>query len=125
MDLLLDQGLPRSTVAHLAGLGLKATHVGEIGMAASPDETILEFARDHEQVVVSLDSDFHALLASSGASSPSVIRVRVEGLRGEAMSQLIKQVIDSVGDKLEQGAVVSATESSIRVRRLPIGSKPR
>jgi predicted nuclease of predicted toxin-antitoxin system len=102
-----------------------ATHVGEIGMAASPDEEILEFARDHEQVVVSLDSDFHALLASSGASSPSVIRVRVEGLRGEAMSQLIKRVIDKVGGKLEQGAVVSATENSIRVRRLPIGSKPR
>ena len=37
MKLLLDQGLPRSTVRHLAAVGIAAEHVGDIGMAAAAD----------------------------------------------------------------------------------------
>jgi predicted nuclease of predicted toxin-antitoxin system len=33
MRLLLDQGLPRSTVLHLHSAGIEATHVGDRGLA--------------------------------------------------------------------------------------------
>jgi len=49
--LLLDQGLPRSTTIHLRDVGLKADHVGEVGLAAAGDSTILARARDHAQIV--------------------------------------------------------------------------
>ena len=41
MKLLLDQGLPRSTVQHLAALSISAEHVGDLGMATSSDADIL------------------------------------------------------------------------------------
>lgn len=71
---LLDQGLPRSTVQHLQRMGWSSVHVGDLGWAAATDETILKAGRDRNAIVVTLDSDFHALLAQSNASEPSVIR---------------------------------------------------
>ncbi|MBX3425074.1 MAG: DUF5615 family PIN-like protein [Pirellulales bacterium] len=125
MRFLLDQGLPRSAVEPLRAAGFDAEHVGELGMHAAPDTAIMAAAVDRDAVVVSLDSDFHALLAASGASGPSVIRVRIEGLRGPELAELIKTTAAATGDELEAGAVVTVTERQIRVRSLPIGKKPR
>ena len=125
MQLLLDQGLPRLTVQFLAELGVEAKHVGQIGLAAASDAEILTETIQRDAVLISLDSDFHALLAASGASSPSVIRIRIEGLDGEALAKLLVQVLAAVELELESGAVVSVTEQRIRVRSLPIGRKVR
>jgi predicted nuclease of predicted toxin-antitoxin system len=92
MKLLLDQGLPRSTVTHLAANGIAAVHVGDVGMAAATDTAILESARQRQEVVVTLDAEFHQLLAMSHAKSPSVIRIRIEGLKGGALASVLNQV---------------------------------
>jgi len=45
--------------------GFDAVHTGEIGLAEAPDEEILRRASLEDRVVVTLDADFHALLALS------------------------------------------------------------
>ncbi len=80
MKLLLDQGLPRSAAGLLRQAGLDTVHTGEIGLATAEDQLILDQARESGRVVVTLDADFHTLLTLSGAVSPSVIRIRIEGL---------------------------------------------
>ncbi len=122
MNLLLDHGLPRSTVTHLAANGITAIHVGDLGMAAATDIAILDTARQRQDVVVTLDAEFHQLLAISQAKSPSVIRIRIEGLKGVALAAVLNQVLSTAAAELEVGAVVSVTTSKIRVRLLPIGS---
>jgi predicted nuclease of predicted toxin-antitoxin system len=121
MNLHLHQGLPRSTVKHLAAVGIVAEQVGDLGMAAATDPTILDFARRQQAVVVTLDADFHQLLAASGATSPSVIRFRIEGLKGEHISAILMQVMAAAGAELSVGAVVSVSEHRLRVRSLPFG----
>ena len=67
-----------------------------------------------------MDADFHSLLALSGAVSPSVIRIRIEGLDGPALADLLELVIRSCRADIEQGAVVTVQERRVRVRLLPI-----
>ena len=121
MKLLLDQGLPRSTVQHLASMGIAAEHVGKLDSARAPDAHILDVAREREAVVVTRDADFHALLATSRATGPSVVRIRIEGLNGEQVAGILAQVLAVASVDIEAGAVVSVTSHRIRVRLLPIG----
>ena len=120
MKLLLDQALPCTAAALLREGGLDAVHVGEIGHATSDDAEILRQGQEDNRVIVTLDADFHALLALTGASSPSVVRIRVEGLRAEAASKLIQTVVTRCGEELEDGAVVTVQLGRIRIRRLPL-----
>ena len=120
MRLLLDQGLPRSTVPLLHKNRVEAVHVGEVGLASATDAEILEFALQQNLVLITLDADFHALLAVSGATAPSVIRIRIEGLHAEDHAGLLVHLLSVCHADLVKGALVSVTERGIRVRRLPL-----
>lgn len=120
MKFLLDQGTPRSAAAILRQAGFDTIHTGEIGMAESADTKILQRALVEGRIVVTLDADFHALLALSQARQPSVIRIRMEGLRAEAFSELLQSVIERCAGDLEIGAMVSVRDFQIRVRLLPV-----
>ena len=117
---LLDQGLARSTVQNLKRMGWSSVHVGDLGWGAATDETILKAGKDRNAIVVTLDSDFHALLAQSNASAPSVIRIRVQGLKGDGFAQVIQRVVQAVEKELLAGAAVTVTERRLALRRLPL-----
>jgi predicted nuclease of predicted toxin-antitoxin system len=121
MKLLLDQGLPRGAAAALREVGIDAVHVGDIGMATALDEQIIAQARAEGRVVVTLDADFHAILALTRATAPSVIRFRVEGLRGDEIARRIRVVLGACGDDLATGVAISANMTRIKLKRLPIG----
>jgi predicted nuclease of predicted toxin-antitoxin system len=120
MRLLLDQGLPRSTVLHLRNAGIEAAHVGDRGLATASDAEILDIGRHEGSVVVTLDADFHTLLVLSGAAGPSVIRIRIEGLRAEDLASLLVNVLKVCKDDLMEGAMVSVAQNGIRIRQLPL-----
>jgi predicted nuclease of predicted toxin-antitoxin system len=78
MKLLLDQGVPRSAAALLVSDGHDAVHVGDVGLSAAADAQVLSAARNEQRTVVTLDADFHAIMARTGATDPSVIWIRTE-----------------------------------------------
>ena|ERR1700677_1115094 len=122
MHLVLDQGVPRDAATRLRNLGHEATHVGEIGMHDAADHEILAFASKKHGIVVTLDADFHTILAVSGAPGPSVIRLRIQGLRAPAVVELILKVLSLFDSDLERGSLVTVKARKITCHRLPVGS---
>lgn len=120
MKLLLDQGLPRSAAALLTAEGLDALHAGDIGLSTADDTQIIQKGRDDGRIVVTLDADFHSILALSGSSSPSIIRIRIEGLHAREVSKLILSVVKQCRMDLESGAMISIHPDRIGIRRLPL-----
>ena len=120
MRLLLDQGLPRSSAEMLRNKGWDIQHTGEIGMSRATDRQILEYARDEQRIVITLDSDFHAILAVENLDSPSVVRIRQEGLRGPELTELVENIWARIGQQLENGAMATITEKTMRIRKIPL-----
>ena len=119
--LLLDQGLPRSTVTLLRAAGWDVQHVGDVGMSSASDREILQYACGERRVCVTLDADFHSQLAVSGATGPSTVRIRIEGLNGRALAALLQRVWPMVCGDLDRGSMATITERDVRMHRLPIG----
>lgn len=92
-------------------------------MSRASDADILDRAAAEGRVCVTLDADFHALLATRGAQGPSVVRIRKEGLDAAALVRLLDDLWPRIGNALDAGAMVVVTERSVRVRRLPIGGR--
>ena len=118
--LLLDQGVPRDAALILRSLGWDVIHVGEIGLAAAEDSQIIARAVEEGRACVTLDSDFHALLALSGAECPSVIRVRMENVGGERMARLLIALWEHHETQLGNNVMVTVTAQKARFRPLPI-----
>jgi predicted nuclease of predicted toxin-antitoxin system len=118
---LLDQNRsPRLAVLLRAG-GHDAVHTLELGLEQAEDDEVLAAARDADRVVVSGDTDFGALLALSGDTSPSVILFRARNRpSAEDQASVILDHLDDLVDDLEAGAVVVVTDDRMRVRRLPL-----
>jgi predicted nuclease of predicted toxin-antitoxin system len=123
LRLLLDNGVPRGAVPILVDATVDAVHVGAIGLADASDAQIIAHAMLQQMIVVTLDADFHTLLAISGADKPSVIRIRVEGLRAAACAELIMKVIRRFATELVEGAALSVDAKSVRCHSLPMGSQ--
>jgi predicted nuclease of predicted toxin-antitoxin system len=120
MKFLLDQGLPRSAAELLRNRHIDAAHVGEVGLASGSDSEILLRGRLEGRVVVTLDADFHTLMALSAATGPSVIRIRKQGLTAAPLVDLILEVASLCPADLEKGALVSVRPDAIKVHNLPV-----
>lgn len=120
MKFLLDENLSPRIAEILAEVGHDAIHVRDIALRSSPDEQVLEAAREAGRVIISADTDFGDLLAASNAAGPSVLLLRRQGQRrAQEIAALIVVNLDAVADDLESGAVVVADDDRMRIRSLP------
>jgi len=121
VKLLIDANLSPRVVAALSASGYAAEHVGDVGLLAAPDDEIFRWAADHDQVVVTADSDFAMMLAIRGASRPSVLQLRqVADQTPDVHISLLLANLPSIEEALDTGAVVSLSPTRLSIRDLPI-----
>lgn len=121
MRFLVDNALSPRVASALRTAGHDAVHVGALGLAGSDDEAVFRTARESRRILVSADTDFGAILAMHGATTPSLIIFR-HGAEYQPKRQ-VRRILDTLPDveeNLASGAVVVIEPSRTRVRPLPL-----
>lgn len=100
---------------------MDVVHAGDIGLAGAADAAILARAAKDKRTLVTLDANPQAALAASGAKAPSVLRIRRQTpLPAHALVAVIEAVYAEVAIDLAAGAIVTVSDTALRLRRLPI-----
>jgi predicted nuclease of predicted toxin-antitoxin system len=120
MKLLVDMNLSPRWVQFLATKGVDAVHWSAVGDPRATDATIMQWAVDRGYTVFTHDLDFSAILATAGASGPSVLQVRAQEILPEAIGEDVVRVLVDHAPAIEAGAIVTIDELGGRVRILPI-----
>lgn len=79
------------------------------------DEDILAWAYAERRVVVTIDKDFGKLIFVLG--KPHAGMIRLASVPRKSRLQLIQQIATTHNKDLENGAIITASLSQIRVRR--------
>ncbi len=119
MKFLLDMGLGRTTALYLRTAGHDAVHLRDEGLQRLSDQGIVAKAIHEGRVILTHDLDFGRIVALSGNQYPSVITFRLDDMRSRQVNRFLQDVLDRFAGDLEDGALISVTEQSVRLRRLP------
>jgi predicted nuclease of predicted toxin-antitoxin system len=107
MRFLLDENLSPKVAAPLRAAGHDVTIAREVGLRSATDQVVIETARREARVLVSADTDFGAILALSGAATPSFVLVRrAANRRPDEQAALILNNLETVVADLAAGAIV-------------------
>ncbi|MBF0558062.1 MAG: DUF5615 family PIN-like protein [Nitrospirae bacterium] len=122
MKILIDMNLSPEWVDVLTAEGMEAVHWVNVGSAGAPDREIMAWAKSGGFIVLTHDLDFGAILAATGADSPSVIQLRIQDIAPPVAKHLVLDVITRFAEDIKQGALISVDEDRARIRILPICS---
>ncbi len=120
MKLLVDMNLSPVWVEVLKQAGFEAIHWSEIGAPNAPDTTLFAWAREQGYIVLTHDMDFGAMLAATGADSPSVFQIRTDDVSPKALAPRAISILRRFTPELLAGALVVVDEARERVRILPL-----
>ncbi len=120
MRFLADMGISPKVVALLREQNHDAVHLAEENLQKLPDEEILLKAKLEKRVILTVDLDFAYLLAVSNTDLPSVILFRLNNASREVMETRLQEVIKICSLDLLEGAIISVSNDSFRVRCLPL-----
>jgi predicted nuclease of predicted toxin-antitoxin system len=120
MKVLVDMNLSPRWVAGLQAAGVESCHWSTVGAPTAPDADVLSWAAANRFVLLTHDLDFGAILAFSGAVTPSVIQIRSDDLRPETLAVRVATTIKQLEKTLVDGALVTIEPARERVRILPL-----
>ena len=120
MKFLVDMNLSPRWTHVISSAGYGALHWSEAGANNASDHEIMQFARQHEYIVLTQDLDFSAILAATNGVKPSVVQIRSGNLDPDAIGALVIGAIAGMSDELLTGAILTVDTRRVRVRVLPL-----
>ncbi len=119
MRFLADMPISQSTVRYLRSGGHDANHLLDLGLECAKDREIVELALKESRIILTMDLDFAAILATSRSNRPSVIIFRLKDNRPVIVNKLLEENLENISFELEKGAIAIFEKTRVRIRKLP------
>jgi predicted nuclease of predicted toxin-antitoxin system len=100
--------------------GHDAIHAFQVGLAYSPDETIVEYALGEGRVIVTADLDYPRLFALMKAEGPGLILFRGGNYSEQEAIDRLERVLDMIPAEQLSNSLVVIEKGRIRRRYLPL-----
>lgn len=104
MRFVVDENLPVALARWLVEQGFQAEHTSSLGLNATPDRDIVDYARRLRAVIVSKDKDYLAIARLDGG--PPIVSLQVGNLSTKDVIAACSRVWAQVVDALESGEPV-------------------
>lgn len=95
MKLLFDENLSHKLARRLDDIFPNSIHVRDVGLKATDDPLVWEYARDNDFMIVSKDVDMHDLSLVFG-NPPKVIWVRLGNCSTSDVENLLRREFDVI-----------------------------
>jgi predicted nuclease of predicted toxin-antitoxin system len=101
VKLLFDQNLPARIVNSISDIFPNSVHVKTLGMTATDDRAIWNYARENGFSIISKDSDFHQMSFLFGAP-PKTIWLRCGNCSTTALENIIRRNTRKIANFLNE-----------------------
>ena len=120
MKILVDMNLSPAWVDFLEANEIEAVHWSQVGAGDASDSAVMQWAVSHDQIVLTSDLDFGAILAATQDRRPSVLQLRSDLLTPQSIGPSVLAAIRQTNQELVEGAIVSIDAARARLRVLPL-----
>jgi predicted nuclease of predicted toxin-antitoxin system len=90
VKLLFDENLSPALVRRLADVFPDSVHVRDVGMKATDDPVVWDYAKDNDLMIVSKDADMHDLSLVYG-NPPKVVWLRIGNCSTKQVEELLRR----------------------------------
>jgi predicted nuclease of predicted toxin-antitoxin system len=95
MKLLFDENLSPKLPSRLSDLFPNSLHVRDVGMKATIDPIVWDYAKDNDLMIVSKDADMHDLSLVLG-NPPKVIWIRLGNCSTSQVENLLRRSFNAI-----------------------------
>ncbi len=120
MNILVDMNLSPEWVSIFQQHGHESVHWTKVGDKNAPDTEILLWAKENGYVIFTHDLDFCAIIAATGADSPSVLQLRAQDITPGNAENVLLDAISKFEKYIDAGALISIDMENSRARLLPL-----
>ncbi|MEO0396610.1 MAG: DUF5615 family PIN-like protein [Cyanobacteria bacterium P01_A01_bin.137] len=120
MKFLADMGISPRTVTWLKDQGYDAVRLSDEGLQRLPDADVMVKALAEKRILLTMDLGFGALLAMSRRQFPSTVIFRLSNETSKRVNERLAEILKLFGSDLDSGAIISVSDETVRVRRLPL-----
>ena len=115
---VVDEDMPRSTAAVLAGSGHRALDVRDCGLRGANDQAVFGFAQEQRAVLLTGDKEFGNILRYPLGTHFGIVVARLPNeMPTTAVNAVLLQGLDGLGDEDLAGNVVIIEPRKTRIRR--------